>query len=612
MKLKVLFIFCSFLSMGIALSQNTIELLGAPGSGGPVTIGPATSNQTVTLFTNSTTPHNPVITATYSLSNQQFDTIEGNPTTPGVVFGNNLAAVGDTNLVPAPGSGVGVYQLMNYAGSPQNTHYTACYTCAVGTGISVATNRGIEMQSFADALIDGANNNLQPVTARVYYADLTITFNRPVTNPVLHFAGLGANFFYTAPDGNYYTHGYATEFDLMTTGVTLKRLSGSTKFDVTGNTIKDTAASLGASALGSIVQSVLRYGAGGSVAVLGTNITSLTFRMYIQGDAGAVINPSTGMPTAPTPGREVKWAAAKGGSIPKGSLQGDVFTIGISLQDPVDITGNVFNDPDGGNVNNSTPVANLVPGDMYINLVDSNNVVVASAPVNTDGSYTLPMIFEGTYTAVLSTSNLPPGSTPVSTKASPGWYSTGEFTGAPNTGSDGNIDGTSAAFTVTGTDLNNVNFGIRPLVLSATFADVSATLTGNGLQVKWSTLTESNNSHFDIEISTDGKTFTKLGTVKSQAVNGSSSQKLDYTYQAAVPASFAFAAFAFLALLPAFKKRRWALPGLLFIALLFLNSSCNKSTGIEVEAGSKLFVRIAQVDVDGTKTYSKIVAVTKD
>lgn len=610
MKVKVLLTICSFFAAIGAFSQSTIGLLGAPGLGGPNTIGPTTANQMVTLFVNSTTPHIPVITATYSLSNQQFSSIEGNPGTPGVVFGNDVASVGDTNLVPATGSGVGVYQLMNYAGSPQNTDYTACNTCVAGADIAVASNRGIEMQSFADALIDGSNTNLQPITARVYYADLTINFNRPVTNPVLHFAGIGANFFYSAGDGKYYTHGYATEFDLATTGVILKKLSGSAKFDVIGNTIKDTAAVLGASSLGSSPQNVLRYGAGGSVAVMGTNISSLTFRIYIQGDAGAVVT-TGGVPTTPTSGREVKWAAAKNGVSARGSLQGDVLTIGVSLLDPINITGNVFNDPDGGNVNNSSGAPNLVPGDMYINLVDSSNVVVASAQVNTDGSYLLPMIYEGRYTAVLSTTNLAPGTTPVSSTASSGWQSTGEFTGTPNTGSDNSIDGTSVAFTVTGTDLNNVNFGIRPLVLSATFSNISATLTGNGLEVAWSTLTENNNSHFDIEISKDGKAFTRLGTVKSKSATGNSNVKLDYAYQSSIPASLTFGVLAFMALLPAFKKRRRMLPFLFFVIIACING-CTKNSGMSVEGNQKLFVRIAQVDIDGTKSYSKIIVVTEN
>jgi hypothetical protein len=44
-----------------------------------------------------------------------------------------------------------------------------------------------------------------------------------------------------------------------------------------------------------------------------------------------------------------------------------------------------------------------------------------------------------------------------------GWVSTGEFTGTPNTGNDGTINGTSAVFTVASSNITNVNFGIDQL-----------------------------------------------------------------------------------------------------------------------------------------------------
>ena len=47
--------------------------------------------------------------------------------------------------------------------------------------------------------------------------------------------------------------------------------------------------------------------------------------------------------------------------------------------------------------------------------------------------------------------------------------------------------------------------------LPVTFGDVNATVASGSLQVSWSTLTEINNSYFEVEASKDGNTFTKIG-----------------------------------------------------------------------------------------------------
>lgn len=48
--------------------------------------------------------------------------------------------------------------------------------------------------------------------------------------------------------------------------------------------------------------------------------------------------------------------------------------------------------------------------------------------------------------------------------------------------------------------------------------------------LNWRTAQEKNNSHFEIERSTDGVRFTTIGTVYSKAQNGNSSWELAYTY----------------------------------------------------------------------------------
>ncbi|GAA4442276.1 hypothetical protein GCM10023091_28770 [Ravibacter arvi] len=126
------------------------------------------------------------------------------------------------------------------------------------------------------------------------------------------------------------------------------------------------------------------------------------------------------------------------------------------------ISGNIFHDPDGGNVNNSTGAPNTVPSGLFANLVNSAGNVVAVVPVNSAGIYGFTGTPSGTYTVVLSTTSgvvNEPAPTPV---LPTGWVNTGEFNGAPNTGNTGPVDGISPPFTYTaGSELANINFGIQ-------------------------------------------------------------------------------------------------------------------------------------------------------
>ncbi len=53
-----------------------------------------------------------------------------------------------------------------------------------------------------------------------------------------------------------YTQGFATEFDMVTPGLTFTKLSGSTFFTVTGNQVNNTATILGGATPGSAVNGV--------------------------------------------------------------------------------------------------------------------------------------------------------------------------------------------------------------------------------------------------------------------------------------------------------------------------------------------------------------------
>jgi SdrD B-like domain len=127
----------------------------------------------------------------------------------------------------------------------------------------------------------------------------------------------------------------------------------------------------------------------------------------------------------------------------------------------VSVSGNVFNDPNGANVNNSTGVANLVPVGMTAILVCCDGNVVANATVNTDGTYSFGNLGQATYTVILSTTAGTIGMIPPAPSVPLGWANTGEFTGTPDSGTDASVNGTSLPFSVTTSDIVNINFGIQ-------------------------------------------------------------------------------------------------------------------------------------------------------
>ncbi len=156
----------------------------------------------------------------------------------------------------------------------------------------------------------------------------------------------------------------------------------------------------------------------------------------------------------------------------------------------------------------------------------------------------------------------------------------------------------------------------RPLPV--TFGSIAARLQGGSLWVDFTSEKETNNHHYEIEASTDGKTFKKIGELCSQAPDGNSDTALSYTFKTAVSAIMGAAGIAGVVLLAlaagAGSRRRRLLPVAIVAISLCVAAACVKHSRESVAHHSpKIWVRIAQVDKDGTKEYSKIVqAVAKD
>lgn len=149
--------------------------------------------------------------------------------------------------------------------------------------------------------------------------------------------------------------------------------------------------------------------------------------------------------------------------------------------------------------------------------------------------------------------------------------------------------------------------------LPVTFGDITAFFKNGQLVVNWSTLTEQHNHHFEIEGSADGTTFYKIATVNSKAIDGNSSTELEYDYTGSLSDALSVFGISLVVMTLGMgwkrnKKQRYLL--LIPVALAFTFFACNKNEiPLKSETGKALFIRIAQVDIDGKKTYSKTVQV---
>jgi hypothetical protein len=151
-------------------------------------------------------------------------------------------------------------------------------------------------------------------------------------------------------------------------------------------------------------------------------------------------------------------------------------------------------------------------------------------------------------------------------------------------------------------------------VLSVDFGEVKAKMNGNDIVVNWSTETESNNDHFIIQGSSDGKVFNQIAEVKSKATDGNSSTSIDYS--ASIPVSGIVLGSTFFALLGftvVKNKRKRILLSILYIFALTVFFSCKKDIVSPLKNDSNIkLVRVVQVDKDGlSKTVSPVIKIQK-
>ncbi len=399
-----------------SFSQTQLELAGASYTGVP--LGLTTANQTATLLENTSgstfSTFNPSITVTASLSNQQYNNIS----TSRVSTGKGMSFGGRVNSIMPVATQVPVYNSLNSVDNPSNTHFTSSPNGPTSTGIDVADNYGFYFYNSVDELF----TNNDAVSGRYYFGNITLTFSQSISNPVIHINGLGSNVLFGLTNAQ----GFSTELELQTSGVTLSKLSGSNEFNVVSNKILNNAAT-----------PTHNCGAGaacGSVKASGTNITTLTFKIYVRGD-----------------GNGMAWSHTTINA-------GDEFLMSVSMNSTVDITGNVFADANGLGDNTVNGTGTNAGGILYANLIDTSGKVVVATTIASNGAYTLNGISVGNYTIVLSTTQGVQGANAPAASLPATWINTGENLGA-GTGNDGNVNGI-LAITVSTSNITEANFGI--------------------------------------------------------------------------------------------------------------------------------------------------------
>lgn len=152
-------------------------------------------------------------------------------------------------------------------------------------------------------------------------------------------------------------------------------------------------------------------------------------------------------------------------------------------------------------------------------------------------------------------------------------------------------------------------------VLPVAFGNLSAIIKDNQLHINWQTLTERNNSHFEIQVSSNGRDFETIGTAKSKATNGNADTPLEYQYTVNDSQSYAFINWSIVAvaiLLLVFRKKNRLTVGLsVMLVLAGAGFACNKNQDTVPSIEKDLFVRIVQVDSDGQRSISEIVKTIK-
>ncbi len=151
--------------------------------------------------------------------------------------------------------------------------------------------------------------------------------------------------------------------------------------------------------------------------------------------------------------------------------------------------------------------------------------------------------------------------------------------------------------------------------LPVAFGNITATARNNTVFVNWNTASETNSDHFLVEGSFDGNYFATLAKISSKATEGNSSSNLKYGVSigstGAVVSLGAIFLFSLLSLFSFKQNKRWWIASLLVGLGIFFACQKNRMQEPIPKTDHIQYVRIAQVDKDGTVKMSKVVRVVE-
>ncbi|HDG9761114.1 SdrD B-like domain-containing protein [Acinetobacter nosocomialis] len=402
---------CLILSNPSFAEPPTIEIFAGSGTGQQ---GPRANTTPHTFLLNRNNPsdnvseaYTPTTTVSYTVTNSVYNTAtysgQSGANKPELTMG----AAGDATNVTAenilrPLNAIGGGQDQMFAASLQNApsgcvNGSAC--SSTNGGISAANNYGVAMFLMTRGLsLASASSN-----SRIKMGTIQVTFNRPVTNPILQAAGMGATV------GSL---GFAAEFTLtgsnLSTLPVMSRLAGSKELTVSGNNIVNNASKITATS-GS-------GGASGSVYIQGKGITSLTFDIYVRGDGGGA------------------WA----------NNGADAFFFGISSMDADSAIALVKSQRVGNTGTfvstqlNNVPLGSLMQYQLEITNNTPSGATLGGTVVNLPFNDTLPVSLKNVSIVSTTSTQGTGGSSPIATSCTPtltgnntaGWSVSGLFTGA--------------------------------------------------------------------------------------------------------------------------------------------------------------------------------------
>lgn len=175
-------------------------------------------------------------------------------------------------------------------------------------------------------------------------------------------------------------------------------------------------------------------------------------------------------------------------------------------------------------------------------------------------------------------------------------------------------DGTLYASSLIGNTVYKIIDPDAPL--SVTFGEVNAILKGDKLTVKWKTESETNNSHFEIEGTANGKDFKVLQKVNSKSADGNSNNALYYEVELSKSnweTILGLSLGSMLGLIAlTFVRKRKIFISIAVLLVFIVVYACNKNEPVQDANKTNILIRIAQVDKDGNKGYSKTVKVINE